>query len=361
MADPGSTSAFYAARPQVLLDGRVDVGATDGLLTLLVEETTAGLYRCEATFGNWGTANGQVDFLYFDRRTFDFGKTLAIRIGDQDTAAQIFEGRIMALQGTYPQSRPPEFGVLAEDRFQDLRMTRRSRTFEAVSDSDVIQQVAAQHGLRTEVDVNGPSHTVLAQVNQSDLAFLRERARAIDAEIWLQGDTLHAQARAQRNAGEVTLTYGQRLKEFSVLADLAGQRTSLAVSGWDVSAKEAIDYEASASAISAELNGDHGGSNLLQMALGERVERLVHTVPLTTQEAQFQAEAQYRLLARRFVTGQGLAEGDGRLRVGTRVRLQGLGNLFNGAYYVTEVRHTFDSQSGYLTHFVVERPGLGSV
>ena len=76
--------------------------------------------------------------------------------------------------------------MLLEDRFQDMRMTQRTRTFEDVSDSDVMNRIAqrlwlaGQHRRRT-----GPTYKVLAQVNQSDLAFLRDRARSIDAEIWM--------------------------------------------------------------------------------------------------------------------------------------------------------------------------------
>jgi phage protein D len=359
MGDLGSTSALYSARPSLLLDGQEEAGLGDGLLTLLVEETTEGLFRCEATFGNWGTANGGVDFLYFDRRVLDFGRSLAVQVGEGETEAQIFEGRIMALEAHYPQSRPPEIMALAEDRFQDLRMTRRTRSFEDVTDSDVVQQVASQHGLQSDIDVNGPSHRVLAQVNQSDLAFLRGRARAIDAEVWIEGNTLHAQARGRRDAGDVTLTHGLGLIEFTVLADLAGQCSSLTVSGWDVAAKESIEYEATPSAISAELNGHQSGSSVLSSAIGERAESIVHMVPRTLQEAQFLAEAHYRAKVRRFVAGRGVAEGDGRIRVGAHVTLQGLGALFDGEYYVTQARHTFTAQDGYRTYFSVERPGLG--
>src|SRR6185369_8408878 len=99
--------------------------------------------------------------------------------------------------------------------FQDLRMTRRTRTFTDVSDSDVINQVANEHGLSPNVNASGPTYKVLAQVNQSDLAFLRERARSIDAELWVQGDTLHSQARAERNEGTLEMTYPTTLREFS--------------------------------------------------------------------------------------------------------------------------------------------------
>ncbi len=354
-----TTSAFYAARPAIQLDGQKNASLSDGLMNLMVEETTAGLYRCEATFGNWGTSGGGVGFLYFGRDVVEFGKPFAVTAGSGETEAEIFAGRIMGLEANYPQTRPPELVVLAEDRLQDLRMTRRTRTFEDVSDEDVMQQIASQHSLRTAFDIDGPTYRVLAQVNQSDLAFLRDRARAIDAECWLAGDTLHVQARGRRDEGSVALTYGQRLIAFSVLADLAQQRSSLTVSGWDVSAKDTIEHEATAAAIQSELNGHQGGGQVLETAVGVRADRLVHTVPLTLQEAQAQAEAQYRRIARRFVTGRGVAEGDGRIRVGAYVSLSGLGPLFDGKYFVTAVRHTFDGQQGFRTHFEVERPGLG--
>lgn len=356
-----STPAFYAARPTVSIDGQENSELSLGLLTLLVEETIAGLYRCEATFGNWGTVKGEVGFLYFDRRLLDFGKTLSIYIGERDTEAQIFEGRIMGLESYYPKMRPPEIAILAEDRFQDLRMTRRTRTFEDVNDKDIVEQISSEHGLKADIDIDGPTYQILAQVNQSDLSFLRERARAIDAEVWMEDDSLHAQAYSRRDAGKITLTYGKRLIEFSVLADLATQRSSLTMSGWNVAAKEGIEYKATESSIRGELNGCQSGSSELNKAFGERPESVVHMVPFTTQETQYLAESYYRMMARRFVTGRGLAEGDGRIRVGTHVDFKGLGILFDGPFYVTEVRHTFDGQNGYRTGFAVERPGLGSV
>jgi phage protein D len=359
MVSQGNPSGFFAARPSITLNDQDKPDLSNGLLTLLVEETTEGLYRCEATFGNFGNADGSPGFLYFDRQELDFGKTLAVRSGQGEAARQIFKGAITGLEAHYPKSRPPELMVLAEDRFQDLRMTRRTRTFDRVTDSDVMQQLASQHGLRADVDVNGPTHAILAQVNQSDLAFLRERARVVDAEVWIEDDTLHAQQRGRRNAGSVTLTYNEELIEFSVLADLAGQRSSLSVSGWSVASKSGIEYQATQAAIGGELNGYQSGSSVLESAFGQRHERIVHMVPLTDQEAQSLAEARYRTMARRFVTGRGLASGDGRIKVGAEVELRGLGTLFSGSYYVTEARHTFDVNTGHQTVFAVERPGIG--
>ena len=79
MDDHVTTSAFYAARPILALDGRDEIGLTDGLLTMLVEETNEGLYRTELSFGNWGTTNGGVGYLYFDRSVLDFGRSISVK------------------------------------------------------------------------------------------------------------------------------------------------------------------------------------------------------------------------------------------------------------------------------------------
>jgi len=356
-----ATSNIYSARPTLLLNGREDLALSDGVQSLMVLETTVGLYCCEMTIGNWGNPNGNVTYLYFDRQTIDFGKKIEITLGEAVTAQKVFEGNVTGIEGRFLQNRSPEINVLAEDRLQDLRMTRRTRCFEDVSDRDVFEQIASDHGLQTDIDIDGPSqYRVLCQVNQSDLAFLRERARAIDAEMWITGTTLHAQARSRRSEGEIIFAYGQRLKEFSVLADLTSQCTRLTVSGWNVSAKQGMTHDTDETAIQPELgNEELGGSELLRNALGERSQYVVHEVPHNDEETRYFAESAYRRNARRFVTGRAVLEGDGRLRVGLHVTLNGLGQMFNGQYYVTEVRHLFDISQGYRSVIEVERPGIG--
>ena len=351
----GSDKGLISAVPTINVAGQDKAALADNLLSLLIVENTQGLYRCEARFSNYGSVNGKFDFLYFDRRVLDFGKAFKVKLGS-DT---IFDGKITALEAQFPEGRSAEVRILAEDRFQDLRMTRRTRTFADISDSDVIRQIAGEYSLSPSVDVNGPQYKVLAQVNQSDLAFLRERARSIDAELWMDGTTLNAKSHNSRNGGKVQMTYGSKLYEFSVLADLAGQRTSVAVNGWDVAGKSGLRHEATDSIINGELNGDSSGSSVLSSALGQRREAIAHTVPLTSSETQAIAEAYFKMSARRFLVGHGVAETDSKLRVGTYVDLQGLGPLFTGKYYLSEVRHRFDGAKGIRTEFTAERPGLG--
>ena len=349
------TNTLRAARPTILVGGQEKSELAAGLSTLLIVEDTTGLYRCEAKFSNWGTVDNKINFLYFDRQTLDFGKDFQVKLGDDP----LFNGKIMGLEANYPDGQAPEISVLAEDRFQDLRMNRRTRTFTDVSDADVIKQIATDHGLTPSVDLTGPTYKVLAQVNQSDLAFIRERARSVDGEVWMDANSLNAKSHTSRNGADLKMGYGNELREFTVLADLAMQRTSVAVNGWDVSSKSALQYEATDAVISSELNGDTSGVSILQSALGARKEALAHTVPLNHDEAQHEAETFFKMSARRFVVGHGVATTKPSLRVGTKVELTELGPLFSGKYYVVEVKHIFDLAKGLRTELRAERLGIG--
>jgi phage protein D len=238
-------------------------------------------------------------------------------------------------------------------------MTRRTRTFVNLTDAEVMQTVAADHGLTPNVTVTGAPYRVLAQVNQSDLAFLRDRARAIDAELWTTGTTLNAMPRSKRSGAPLRLAFGRELRSFSALSDLAGQRTSVSVSGWDVTSKKALTHEAGESALGSEVGDDASGVSILKSSLGDRKEAVAHGVPLDGRETQARAESYFKSMARRFVTGRGVAETDARLRVGAAAELVGLGPLFSGKYYVAEVRHLFDGAAGLRTEFSAERPGIG--
>ena len=355
MAASATATGIRASRPSFFVGGQEDTSLSQGLLSLSIAENVHGMYHCDARFGNWGPKGNSIDFLYFDRKKLDFGKPLQVKLD----ADKMFDGRISAMEAEFAEGSPPELAVLLEDRFQDLRMTRRTRTFADASDSDVMNRIARDHGLQPNIDLSGPTYKVLAQVNQSDLAFLRDRSRSIDAEVWMDDRNLYAKTRSKRNNGTIKLTHGGELRELSVIADLAGQRTAVSVNGWDVSGKSALKHEATDQAISSELNGDTSGLSILKSAFGDRKESLVHTVPLNSNEAQVAAESVLKMTARRFVTAHGVAQANAKLRVGTYVDLQGLGPLFNGKYYLTQVKHVFDGTEGFRTEFTGERPGIG--
>lgn len=348
---------LYSARPALAVDGRVHEALSDALAALTITEDLVGLARCELTLNNWGPVGDTVSYLFLDRGAVDFGKTVAVKLRDD----ALFEGQVTAIGAVYPAEGAPQLTVLVDDRLQALRMTRRTRSFADMSDADLLRQIASEHGLQAEVELSGPTHKALAQVNLSDLAFARERARALDAELWVAGRTLHARRHGGDGGAPLELGLRRELWSFEVLADLAHQRTAVIVSGWDVANKDAAKHEADDAAIRSELAGDQSGASVLAAAFGARKEVLAHTTPFDAGEARSRAEAAFRAIARRFVVGRGVAAPNPALRAGRKVDISGLGDIFDGKYLLTEVGFVYDLEQGLRVEFEAARPGLGRV
>ncbi len=347
-----------ASQPVFEVDGRAAADLARDVLQLEVHEASDGLRTLVARFVAQGPHEGAAteQLLYLDGALFDFGKRISVTLGPGDGAQQVFDGAISALEASFRAQREPQVLVRAEDRLMDLRMTRRVKTYLSVSDADIAQAIAAEHGLAADADAEGPSYDRVQQWNQSDLAFLRERAALINAELWFAAGTLFFKGRASRSAPALTLVQGNQLLDVELAADLAHQRTRVQVSGFDAADRSQIDEDAGSDAIAAEVSGGRTGVDVLASAFGERVSLRVREVPLVAAEASAWARAELLRRARAFVQVHGTTDGSAAMAVGSTLRLEGVGAPFEGdGYRVTELRHRWDRIEGFRTRFSAER------
>lgn len=339
------------ARPTITVAGASQPELEAALLAYRIHGSLEEMGMAEFTFANWGGEDA--GYRFYDRAVIDFGSEIVISIDGR----ALFAGHITAIGGSYPEAGPPTITVCAEDRLQALRMTRRSRSFEQANLADVAQTVASAYGLTAQVAVNSAAAPLIAQVNQTDFAFLVDLARRFGASVSVEGDILHV--RADHGTTAVELRWAGTLRAFDVVADLVGQRNTITVSGWDVGGKEAASHTADASILAGELGSDTSGAALLEEKLAARHEVLAHCVPASRSEAREIAESALRAMARDFVTGEGLCETDPLIHVGARLKLTGLGRLFDGTYRATAVTHLFDPTTGAITEFRCDRIGIG--
>ncbi len=362
---PAASPQLQAStQPELKVAGQVRAELARDLQRLQVEEDVHGMKRLQASFVAIGPKHGERDeqLNWLDGSVLDFGKALEVALGPSDARETMFDGKVSALELAMDQGRTAEVMVFAEDRLMDLRMTRRFKTYENVSDGDLVQQIASEHGLLPSADVQGPTWPVIQQWNQSDLAFLRERARRLAAEVWVADGALHVATRDRRNGNQLTLIQGSTLVQARLRADLAHQRSKVVVGGFDDQEQDAINEEAAASVVAGEAQGHTHGPQVLERAFGERVSYRVREVPLQDAQATAIAKAALLARARRFVGVSGIADGNTAIRVGTVLKLERVSPMFEGeGYCVTRVRHQFDLEAGYRTHFEAERPWLGDL
>jgi phage protein D len=360
------TELYTSSAPVFRVDGQTRGELARDIARLEIEEATDGLKSLVLTLIAQGPKTGEADeqLLYLDGAVIDFGKRMEVSIGPGDAARIVFDGLVSAIEARFPPGGDPQVLVFAEDRLMELRTTRRFKTWEKMSDADIAAAIASEHGLQSDVAAPGPTYDVVQQWNQSDLAFLRERARLIQAEIWFEDDQLKFQARSQRSGTSITLQQGGDdpaqagcgLLDVQLRADLAHQRTKVRATGFDASQRDKIDEPAEADAIQAEVSGGRTGPQVLQQAFGERVSYRVRENALAAGEASDWARAEMLRRCRSFVTAVGTTNGTPDMVVGSRLTLRGVGAPFEGeGYYAVRVCHSYDLKSGHRTHFEAQR------
>ena len=353
------TELFAATAPVFKIDGELKSELARDVTFLRIEEATDGLKTLVLRLLAEGPRPNEREEgqLYLDGETIDFGKSVEVSIGPADAARIVFNGAVSAIEAEFVSGVVPAVSVFAEDALMALRMTRRMKTYENLSDAGIAESIANEHGLAVEANADGPTYKVVQQWNQSDLAFLRERARLIQAELWLADNTLHFATRGNRTATTLTLVLGYNLLEAQLRADLAHQRTVVKVSGYDAARREGITEEAGADEIQLEVSGGRTGIAVLRQAFGERESYRVRGNALVSGEARAWARGEMLRRARNFVTISGTTSGTADMVVGSRVSLENVGAPFTGdGYYVTRVCHTYDLVEGFRTHFDAERP-----
>jgi phage protein D len=331
---------------------------------LEVCEGIEGLRTMQACFlaVGGGALGAQQQLLHLDGSTVDLGSAVKVALGPDHQRRFVFDGQVSGIELILGDGDAPVVAVHAEDALMRLRMTRRMRTYSQVTDAEIAETLAGEHGLQADVDADGPRYDVVQQANQSDLAFLRERARLLQAELWCTGRTLHFRSRAARQGTEVTLVRGSELLSARLVADLAHQRSEVVVTGWDAGLKELIDERAGPDVVEAEVSGGRTGARLVSTALGDSTTLRVREAALTAEEADAWARAEMLRRGRRFVCVTGTTNGTPDLVVGSRLTLRLVGGPFEGAgYYVSQVRHTFDLRYGFRTRFEAERATLNEV
>lgn len=365
MSDRGlSNHAVVAARPVFTVDGETAAALGEDLQRLEVRADERGFSSLEATFLNWDRPErgGPVDFVHDRAGRLDLGRAIAVAAGGPDDRRRIFSGVVTAIEGRYPQNRPPEITVRADDALFGLGLGQRTRLYDQQSDGDIAAALLSETGLETDARAAGPVHRALWQVNQNDLAFLLERARAVDAALCVEDGRVVFRPRREGTDAPIRLTRHGELLRFTACADLVHQRAAVAVHGYSVTAKEAVHESAGADIATAEREGTgRTGAEIVAEVFPRAVEHLDLEAPFTAEEARALAEARMRARCRSFLRASGTTSGRPAIRVGSRVEVTDVGPLFSGVYVVVVVRHAFDQATGFRTHFEAERADIGRV
>ena len=195
-----SQEAIYRARPTLRFAGEEDIRASELILSMRMEENEGGMSTLELRLSNVASTTDGGAELAFDAelaaeaRRRDRG----LRRRRSAAARDLSRPRHRHRSGLQDAASPPELTVLAEDALARARMARRSKTYADMAPADVARAIAGDLGLRPVIaGLDSPVGT-WAQINESDLAFLRRLLARFDADVQVVGEELHVSPRARR-------------------------------------------------------------------------------------------------------------------------------------------------------------------
>lgn len=328
-------------------------------LSVTFKDSIKELSSFELSLNNWndGGDGGKPGFKYSeDDELIALGQLVAVEMGyaDAPALAKMMSGEITAFDPQFPASGAPTITVRGLDRLHRMRNRPRSEPWKG-KDSDIAKKIAQRNDLKAVVDDTVISHAAVPQQNIDDIAFLVERAKRINFEVFVRDDTLHFVKTREGQDPTLKLAYGTSLVSFMPSLTLAKQVSKVTVMCWHPHEGRLIKKTAERGKL-AGLGKGKNAASVLEDALGKdgKEEIITSEQVKTDAEAEKLAEAVLARTSYAFITGQGTTVGMPSLRAGTNVELTGLGKRFDGNYYVTESTHRIDG-SGYTTSFNVRK------
>lgn len=340
------TRALQNARPRFELAGesRPDMGAA--VLEMQVHLPLSGMASAEVRLVNWqGSGSGSgAEFIF---ESVALGQSFAIAAGSG--RAPVFRGEITALEERYGQGAP-QLVVLAEDRLHCLARQRHNRVFESRTLGQVIERIAGEADLETDVSVGG-LNADWHQLNESNLAFLQRQLAPYDIALRLQDGRLRAR-REEEDPEPVALSPQSNVDRLRLIADLNHQPAAARVRGFSLAEDDAA--EATGDRLRPPAGGTGAADRLGDLSwAGEEI----YPQPLARSqgEARAWAEGRFQQRARRFLHGDLVCRGNAGLRSGREIELSGVSPRLRGRYQVVHCRHSFNAREGYLSRIKVER------
>jgi hypothetical protein len=347
----------------------------------------AGADRVELTLVN-------ENLRWLDNPLFTLDNALTLALGyAPDPLERVFVGEIVGQNATFPGGGIPTLTIVAQDRRHRLQRGTKVRWFAvptpfssklSLRDLAIAGIVSLENALIPMFDPIGAALAILVgsielflleeqklirkQIGESDFTFLSRIAAengwemVIDHDGRLGGHQLRFMSPLAHMSSDVTLTYGRSLIDFTPRISDVGQFAGVTVRLWlpnrklEFTVTASWDYDRNS--LDVSISPGFGGR---VQELKETKDRYGNPSIITLVDEPVTLASVGRVILSKLIpslnnrlTGSGNTIGDPRIKAGSVLRLEGLGEQFGGLYRVTSAKHSIDS-GGYHTSFNVRK------
>ncbi len=321
---------------------------------------------------------------WLDEPIFKLDTGLTLQVGyAPDGLTQVFDGEVVARGADFPSAGAPMVKVTAQDRRHRMRQGKKVRWFAIripcvgnlpLPDIATAPLVTLENLLIPIVDPVGAALSVILgavdmvvaitdpgsaqkvirkQANESDYDFLARIAAENGWDMQVEhdgpvgGHLLRFSSPLDHLSADVTLTWGRSLIEFTPRVSKVGQIVSVGGFVWVPPIKMVF-------VVTVGFDWDRMSLTLSivpgVVPFGQSPAEYLVDEPLTATSIPRKLIGELLPKLNNRLTATGSTIGDPRIRAGTVLRIEGVGEEFGGLYRVTSATHTIDS-SGFRTSF----------
>lgn len=277
------------------------------------------------------------------------GKEIEIKAGYHSDEETIFKG-IVIKHNLKIRSSQSYLIIECKDKAVKLTVGRKSKYFYDSKDNEIIEEIIDLYGLEKDVEATNVQHKELVQYNVSDWDFCIARAQA-NGKVCVVDDGKMTIQKPKYEQGEIeTVSYGATLLDFDAEIDARNQFSKVTSYSWNSASQEVLEIEANDPGVS--LNGNITADDLAAVVELENLElKSGGGNPDVELQEWADAKSLFNQLAK--VRGKVKFQGVPAVKPNTVIKLEGVGDRFNGKVYVSAVRHqitegnwTVDAQFG---------------
>lgn len=370
MLKPPAAPPYLLSQPLLKIEGSpAPAEFTKDVLKIVVEESLhlPAMFTIILHNNYLPASNGFSNQPWRHRPYLEIGKKIEIGFANSVTLDPNFrsekedcliKGEITAIDVNFTRRSESHLILRGYDLSHRLHRGRHNRSFQNLTDSDIVKKIAQEVGLEVQTENTGAARDYVFQENQTNIEFLRELATRQGFELFVQDGVLYF--RKPQSQTQLDLRWLRDINQFQVRMSSSQQVSAVEVRSWDYANKQPIVETANAEVTVTETENGKGSEVANRFQTNPKM-IVVDQPTFTADEAKRMAQSLCDELGGEFIEAEAKTDGHGNpeIRVGRVVDLKDLGN-YSGQYYITETRHHY-YEKVYSTDFTVRGLRDGSL
>ncbi len=274
--------------------------------------------------------------------TFVPGNSVSIELGYDGKNSIVFNGIVTGQELRIDESIGSMLEVECYDNAIKLTVENKNTCYTGRSDGEIMYTIINSYpGLSANVTAGGINSPMRVQQNCSDWDFLLALAHANGMVVTCNNTTITVTDPLANTTPVLNIGYGDGLLAFNAKLNSINQHASVQVQSWDYINKQ----QQSATATASYAGPGNLDSKTLAEVVGPADYRVQAGASLGTDALAMLADAQIKRSALAKIQGTAKTQGTALAVAGAFLTLNGLGDRFNGDYFISGVTQTWSAEN----------------